>query len=138
MPIRHLNIGRKGETMIKKIAREELVRMREKGARFTLVDVLGKDSYEKEHIPGAISIPLEDIESKAGSLLGKDDTIVVYCASFICMASTNAAEKLQEMGYKNVLDYKGGLKDYKEGGLALESGRKEEKCTDCSSCCACD
>ncbi|PIQ87828.1 MAG: sulfurtransferase [Candidatus Omnitrophica bacterium CG11_big_fil_rev_8_21_14_0_20_43_6] len=121
--------------MVKKISREDLISMCKKGKRFSLVDVLGKDSYEKEHIPGAISIPLDDIEKKADSLLGKDDTIIVYCASFICTASTSAAEKLLEMGYKNVLDYKGGLKDYKEAGLALEGSLHSfEACQSCYAC----
>ncbi len=121
--------------MIKKISREELLSMCKKGKKFVLVDVLGKDSFEQEHIPGSISIPLDDLEKQAFSYLGKDDLIVVYCASFTCMASTNAAEKLQELGYKNVLDYKGGLKDYKEAGLALQGSLHGEK--SCASCCAC-
>lgn len=126
--------------MVKKITRDELIKMRKSGQRFTLVDVLSKDSYEKEHIPGAISIPISELETKASSLLNKNDTIIVYCASFECMASTNAAEKLQAMGFSRVLDYKGGLKDYEEGGEKLEgSMHASADCSsvNCASCCAC-
>ncbi len=121
--------------MIKQITRDELLRMRKAGEKFTLVDVLEKDSYTKEHIPGAISIPLIDLELKAAKLLVKEDTIVVYCASFGCNASTMAAEKLQKLGYRKVMDYKGGLKDYKEGGLTLEGDL--HKAASCASCCTC-
>ena len=89
---------------------------------------------QKNIFPG-ISIPVAEIVHKAGKLLKKGDTIVVYCASFECSASTIAAEKLKELGYKKVLDYKGGLKDYKEGGGKLEGTLHEG--TACASCCAC-
>jgi len=121
--------------MIRQITRDELMSMCRSGEKFILVDVLSSDSYEKEHIAGAISIALADLEKKAESLLKKDDNIVVYCASFECSASTKAAEKLTAMGYKNVLDYKGGLKDYKEAGLALEGSLHIYR--GCGSCCAC-
>ena len=121
--------------MIRQISREDLIKMCNKGEKYTLVDVLGSESYVKEHIPGAISIPLADLEKKAGSLLQKEDNIVVYCASFECKASTTAAEKLMGLGYKNVLDYKGGLKDYREAGLALEGNLHVYR--SCGSCCAC-
>jgi rhodanese-related sulfurtransferase len=104
------------------IGREELVSMINSGESFKLVDVLSEESYQKEHIKGAISLPLADIDKKAPKLLKKKETIVVYCASFECKASTMAADKLVAMGYKDVLDYKGGLKDYKEANLPIEGG----------------
>jgi len=122
--------------MIKQISREEMVRMCGEGKKFTLVDVLDAASYEKEHIPGALSMPLAELGKKARGVLDKEDVIVVYCASFDCKASTMAAEKLQAMGYKNVLDYKGGLKDYKEGGFVLEGSLHAGK-QSCASCCGC-
>lgn len=125
--------------MVKQVTRDELVRLRSAGNKMRLVDVLGTESYEKEHIPGAISIPLVELERKAARLLDKNDTVVVYCASFDCKASTTAAEKLSSLGYKFVLDYKGGLKDYKEGGLALEGSlHGDVPCASCSPCSSCD
>jgi rhodanese-related sulfurtransferase len=108
--------------MITLISRDKLMDMQKAGERFTLVDVLPKESFAREHIPGSISIPLAEIGTKAEGLLKKDGTIVVYCASFECQASTRAAEKLVAMGYKKVLDYKGGLKDYKEANELCMSG----------------
>ena len=121
--------------MVKQISREELIRMCKAGERFTLVDVLSAESYSKEHIAGSISIPLAELEEKAEAMLGKFDTIVVYCASFECQASTKAAQMLMAMGFDNVLDYKGGLKDFKESGLALEGSLHIYN--SCGSCCAC-
>jgi rhodanese-related sulfurtransferase len=44
-----------------------------------LVEVLGASAYEKEHIPGAINIPLRDLAEKANRLR-RDDPVIVYCA----------------------------------------------------------
>lgn len=104
------------------------------GRKFKLVDVLSRGHYEKEHIKGAVSLPLDEIEQQAPKILKKDETIVVYCASFDCQASTFAAEKLISMGYKNVLDYKGGLADYKEAKLPLEGSLHEEISSESSGC----
>ncbi|MEW6100767.1 MAG: rhodanese-like domain-containing protein [Candidatus Omnitrophota bacterium] len=123
--------------MVKQISRDELMKMQETGENFKLVDVLDKTHYETEHIKGAISLPVNEIEKKAKALLKKEEKIVVYCASFDCQASTIAAQKLMAMGYKDVLDYKGGIKDYKEAGLPLEGTlyRKASQAHPaCSSC----
>lgn len=123
--------------MVKNITRDELLKMISGGEKFKLVDVLDKVHYEKEHIRGAISLPLGDIENKASKLLKKDETIVVYCASFSCQASTQAAEKLLSLGYKHVLDYKGGLTDYKEANLPLEGSLNRSASTTVSGGCCC-
>ncbi|MCF7907466.1 MAG: rhodanese-like domain-containing protein [Candidatus Omnitrophica bacterium] len=119
--------------MLKEISREELSDLIESGEDFKLVDVLSRESFAKGHIKGAVSIPLAEIGRKSAKLLKKRDKIVTYCASFECSASTTAARKLIALGYKNVFDYKGGLKDYQEGGLSLETGagQADKKCTVC-------
>lgn len=108
--------------MVKMISRQELLRMKRAGEPFTLIDVLSAESYANGHIPGAVSIPITELGAKANALLNKNDTIVTYCASFECTASTIAAQKLLALGYSRVLDYKGGLKDYRAAGLPLEQG----------------
>lgn len=122
--------------MVKTITRDELWKMISSKKDFKLVDVLSKEHFAQEHIKGAISIPLEELDNKASEFLKQDDLIVVYCASFQCQASTNAAEKLMKLGYKNVLDYKGGLKDYKEANLPLEglSETTSKVVSGCSTC----
>jgi len=124
--------------MVRKITRDELMKMKSGGERFKLVDVLDAEHYQKEHIKGAISLPVSDIEKKAGKMLKKAEKIITYCAGFDCQASTNAADKLISMGYKNVLDYKGGIKDYKEAGLPLEGELHKSSASACSACgCGC-
>lgn len=103
------------------ISIDKLLEMRANNDKFKLVEVLSKDSYKSGHIPGAINIPIDKLESEAPKMLKKDEVIVVYCASYHCEASTNAAKGLMGMGYKKVLDFKGSKKLWVDSGLELES-----------------
>ena len=106
---------------IKFITIENLLEMTENNEPFKLVEVLHEEAFKKGHIPGAINIAVDELEEKAPRQLKKDDVIIVYCANYACHASTNAAEKLLGMGYKNVLDYKAGKRGWTLAGLTLES-----------------
>ncbi len=102
------------------ISKEKLLEMMENKEDFKLVSVRGDEHYREGHLLGALSIPVDRVEELAPQLLpNKDQTIVVYCGSFTCGASTHALKKLQEMSYTNALDYKGGIKDWESAGLGL-------------------
>ncbi len=109
--------------MLKCITREALKMMIDRNEDFILVDVLSPESYEEEHIPGSINIPLEDIENKAKELLKKDKEIVVYCGSFQCTMSSQATEKLTALGYKDVYCFEGGLQRWKDAGFSLKCSK---------------
>lgn len=105
------------------ITQVKVLELMENGEDFTLVEVLAEENYGNGHIPKAINIPVDKIELKAAELLpDKASLIVVYCASFLCSASTGATRLLQSMGYTNVLDYKGGKADWERVGLPLITG----------------
>jgi len=113
----------------KEIAREELKEKMDKNEDFVLIDVLGEASYNRAHLPGAISIDAHKenfVEEAEKQVPNKDQEIAVYCASFSCQLSPMAAGKLTDAGYTNVLDFKGGLKDWAEGGYSFE-GEEAEK-----------
>lgn len=106
---------------VKEITYNQFMAIRKSGEKYTLLDVLSSDSYGKGHIEGAASFPLDTIDKMAAEKgLSNDDHIIVYCGSFQCTASTEAAKKLSGLGY-NVLDYKGGLKEWREKGNKLVS-----------------
>jgi rhodanese-related sulfurtransferase len=109
---------------MKTLTKEELKKIIDDDEDFELVNVLGKEAFEKAHILGSKNIPVDDerFEQKFSEIADKDTKIVVYCASFDCEASPKAAEKLEKSGYTNVYDYEGGMKDWKEAGYPVESG----------------
>jgi|Deesub1362B_J571_1020462.scaffolds.fasta_scaffold00022_86 rhodanese-related sulfurtransferase len=93
------------------ITREELKKLLGK-EDVVIVDVRLPEYYAKEHIPGAINIPLEELDKNLDKL-DKDKLVVVYCASFDCRLSPVAYRKLKRLGYQ-VVDYEGGMMDWKE------------------------
>ena len=99
--------GKKAE--YKKITSDEAKKMMET-QKVIVVDVRTLEEYNEGHIPNAISVPLETIENEAeAKLKNKDDLILVYCRSG--RRSREAALKLIEKGYANVIDF-GGIKDW--------------------------
>lgn len=87
-----------------------------------IIDVRSPESYNKEHIKGALNIPLEEIDKRA-SEIPRDKPVIVYCGSVSCNASYFAARKLAAMGYDNVVRFVPGLKGWKEKGLPTERGQ---------------
>jgi rhodanese-related sulfurtransferase len=106
---------------VRAIGIDHLKRMTGSGEHFVLLDVRSRSDFDKEHIKGARSLSLDEIESKAPAMLKPDDDIIVYCDSFVCSASTSAAKILARMGFKKVRDYKGGVLEWKQAGLPTES-----------------
>lgn len=100
--------------MVETITREELKEKMDSGDEFALVNVLSSEQFEREHIPGSINIPLDQVEQEFPEQFEEGDDIVVYCASPSCQASPKAAQKLESMGFTNVKDYEDGLSDWKE------------------------
>ena len=59
------------------IDRDEVQRLVAAGAQ--LVEVLKHEEYEGEHLPGAVSIPLRDLDSAAAKVLDRSRPVIVYC-----------------------------------------------------------
>ncbi len=102
------------------ITRDDLKARLDAGTLTTIVEALPQRYFDAEHLPGAINIPHDQIRERAGSQLpDKDATIVVYCASTECQNSSIAAQALTAAGYRNVLEYVEGKKDWQEAGYPL-------------------
>jgi rhodanese-related sulfurtransferase len=63
--------------MVRIIDRHEVRRLIDRGAQ--LAEVLPKEEYDEEHLPGAISLPLRSVEAEATTILDRDRPVVVYC-----------------------------------------------------------
>lgn len=81
-----------------------------------LVDVRAPDYYAREHIAGAINIPVAEIASRAANDIGGVSTpVVLYCRTGA--GSAKAAATLREMGYVAVYDL-GSYLNWGEGAPA--------------------
>jgi rhodanese-related sulfurtransferase len=112
------------ETTIAEISRERLWEKIERRDEFVLVDALPPLAYAASHLPGAISMPPEYVTVRARRRIPDRSTeVVVYCASETCDSSLVVANRLIELGYRNVHHYAEGKRDWVEAGLPLEGGR---------------
>lgn len=112
---------------MKTINHTELKTRLGKNEDFVFLNVLSQEYYEQEHIPGSENIPydaddfVEQVKNKTSS---KNDEVIVYCANESCDASDKAVARLEEAGFTNVKDFKGGTEKWKQAGYEIE-GRKE-------------
>jgi rhodanese-related sulfurtransferase len=67
--------------MPKGIDRNEVQRLvAEKNAQ--LVEVLPRPEYEEEHLPGAINIPLKELNRETAMQLDRSRPVIVYCHDY--------------------------------------------------------
>lgn len=77
-----------------------------------LLDVRPKEEYEQAHIPGAVSIPIEELEEKLASLPSNCD-VVAYCRGPYCLMSVEAVELLKTKGI-NAFRLEKSVQDWQE------------------------
>jgi len=58
----------------------EVKQLLEQGAQ--LVDVLSEAEFEHDHLPGAINIPLKQLDASTAARLDRDRPVIVYCNDF--------------------------------------------------------
>ena len=59
------------------LQRDEVCQMVIDGA--ALVEVMPAEEYEAEHLPGAINIPLQQLDRQTTAVLQQDQPVIVYC-----------------------------------------------------------
>jgi len=112
------------DAALAQISRETLREKMERGEDFVLVDALSPMSFAAAHLPGALNLTPGWVDDRARRRIPDVDTeIVVYCQSSDCDSSVTVANRLLDLGYRNVLHYAGGIDAWKEAGLPLEGAR---------------
>jgi rhodanese-related sulfurtransferase len=96
---------------------EDLVAARAQGDQAPLVvDVRNTKAYAKQHIAGAVNIPLAELVDRQGELPeGRDAPIVTAC--FRGNMSIKGMLVLQSLGYRNVKSLNGGTTGWAEQDL---------------------
>ena len=93
-----------------------------------LVDARSSDSFAKEHIAGALPLPLEEARRRSGSpLLDRvpaDAVIIAYCNGFSCQDSMDLGKLLIKGGYGSVYVFEGGLPEWPDAGYPVAGGEK--------------
>jgi len=89
----------------------------------TVLDVRPVEEYRAGHIPGALSVPLDQLK-KMLSKLPQDQEIVAYCRGPYCVLAVQAVEMLRKKGFMAVR-LEEGVQDWRAMGFSVIEG--EEK-----------
>jgi ArsR family transcriptional regulator len=86
----------------------------------TVLDVRPRDEFALGHLPGAVNIPLDELERRLASL-DPEQEIVAYCRGPYCVLAYEAVAQLRARGFK-VRRLEDGLPEWRAAGLPIEAG----------------
>jgi rhodanese-related sulfurtransferase/biotin operon repressor len=101
------------------ISRQELAARMNDGA-VTVIDVRPPDEYALGHLPGAINVPLSQLEVRSeGFKPGRE--VVAYCRGPWCVMSFEAVAELRRKGLR-ARRLEDGLPEWKAAGFSVKAG----------------
>ncbi len=103
------------------VSREELVE-RSRAGTVTVLDVRPEDEFALGHLPGALNIPVRELEARLGEIDAKQE-IVAYCRGPYCVLSYEAVAQLRARGFK-VRRLEDGLPEWRAAGLPVVTGSR--------------
>ncbi|WP_433381199.1 ArsR/SmtB family transcription factor [Streptosporangium sp. CA-115845] len=103
---------------VEPVSRPQLAEMLDAG-EVLVIDVRPEAEFEAGHIPGALSIPHDQVATRL-SELPRDKTIVAYCRGRFCVMAPNAVRLLRGFGY-DARTLEDGLPEWRSSGLPVAS-----------------
>jgi rhodanese-related sulfurtransferase len=100
------------------ISTEELSKRLEAG-QAAVFDVRGDVEFERGHIPGAKTAPLGSLVFRVARVMQPDSFVAVYSAGKDCGLAARAAQRLENLGLRNVHYYEDGLESWQAAGLPV-------------------
>lgn len=85
----------------------------------TVLDVRPEDEFAVGHLPGALNIPLAELERRLAEVPA-DREVIAYCRGPYCVLSFEAVAALRERGYL-VRRLEDGYPEWKAAGLPVEA-----------------
>ncbi len=112
--------GPSDDVPVRAIDRDELLRDVESG-QLVVLDVRPVEEFRAAHIPGALSVPLDELERRLDNVPDGVE-VVAYCRGAHCVLSDDAVRLLRERGRRaSVLDH--GMLEWRAAGAPLGVGR---------------
>jgi rhodanese-related sulfurtransferase/DNA-binding transcriptional ArsR family regulator len=100
------------------VSREEL-QARMKDGLVTVLDVRPADEFALGHVPGAVNLPLAELDARLASIKPSQD-VVAYCRGSYCVMSFEAVARLREKGIA-ARRLEGGMPEWIAAGLPTET-----------------
>ena len=89
-----------------------------------LVDARIPESYTRAHLPGSVSLPLDEIDAGLQAFRERvppDRPLIIYCNGYGCPDSFDLAVRLLAAGYQRVMVFEGGFPEWQDAGLPTET-----------------
>lgn len=99
------------------VPRSELLE-RARNGLVTVIDVRPPEEYASGHVPGAVNIPLKDLEQRLKEL-PREQEIVAYCRGPHCVLAFDAVAQLRAKGFQ-ARRMEDGFPEWREAGLPVE------------------
>lgn len=99
------------------VSRDDLLAGLREGS-VALLDVRPHEEFQAGHLPDAINIPLDELETMLDAL-PRDREIVAYCRGPYCVLSHEAVERLRKLGFR-VRRFDEGFPEWKAAGLPVQ------------------
>jgi ArsR family transcriptional regulator len=101
------------------VSRKGLLERSRAGA-VTVLDVRPPDEFALGHLPGAVNIPLRELEARLAEIDPAQE-IVAYCRGPYCVLSYEAVAALRARGFK-ARRLEDGLPEWRAAGLPVVAG----------------
>jgi rhodanese-related sulfurtransferase/DNA-binding transcriptional ArsR family regulator len=108
-----------GRKAMEPVRGAELLRRVRRG-EVTVLDVRPHEEYRAGHIPGAISIPLPQLQRRLSELPKKQE-IVAYCRGPYCVMAVEAVDLLRAKGFK-AARWEEGVPEWRTHGFDVAMG----------------
>jgi ArsR family transcriptional regulator len=106
-----------GRDNMEPVSRRELFE-RMRAGLVTVLDVRPADEFASSHLPGAMNIPLSELEARLSELNPSQEG-VAYCRGAYCVLSFEAVAKLRAGGFQ-ARRLEDGLPEWRAAGLPLD------------------
>jgi rhodanese-related sulfurtransferase/DNA-binding transcriptional ArsR family regulator len=108
-----------GSEAFEPMTRDELLARLKQGTA-TLIDVRPPEEFRQGHLPGAISVPLDEVDRWAKTA-PKRKHVVAYCRGPYCVYAVKAVEKLKKRGLA-ASRIEDGVAEWRAAGLSVTEG----------------
>ena len=106
-----------GRDELEPVTRQELARRLRDGDDLVVLDVRPAAEHAAGHLPGAVSIPVEELRRRLAEL-PRDREIVAYCRGPYCAFAHEAVELLRDEGFA-ARRLEDGVPEWQAAGLAV-------------------
>jgi rhodanese-related sulfurtransferase len=112
----YLRLDTDGDPARAEISRDELLE-RARNGRLTVLDTRPAQEYAQGHLPGAVSIPIDELPQRLAEL-PTEGTIVAYCRGGYCAFAYEAVRALTSHGY-HAIRLADGILEWRLTGLPI-------------------